>query len=236
MFAFIILSTIVFAALGYRFYGTFLSNRCGIDDSRKTPAHEMKDGVDYVPTRASVLFGHHFSSIAGTGPIVGPIFAGLYFGWGPAWMWIIVGSIFIGGIHDFGSALMSVRNCGKSIADTSCQLVGARTGKLFILFVLIALVYVIIVFLDITADTFANSGSVPTASGWFILMALIFGLFISKTKAPFKLLIALFVPLTFLGLWIGQLMPIAGVPKNIWLYVILAYVYLAAIPMRPAIF
>ncbi len=229
MFALLILATVVFCALGYKFYGSFLTKRCQIDDSRITPAHRLKDGVDFVPTRASILFGHHFSSIAGTGPIVGPILAGLYFGWGPAWMWIVVGSIFIGGIHDFGSALMSVRNDGKSIADTSCKLVGAKTGKLFVLFVLCALVYVIVVFLDITASTFQNTGSVPTASGWFIVMAFVFGFFITKSKIPIRWLICAFVPLTFLGLWIGQVFPIPDVSKSVWLWVIIGYVYLASI-------
>lgn len=229
MFALIIIATVVLCAIGYKFYGNFLTHRCEIDDSRKTPAHTLNDGVDYVPTRASILFGHHFSSIAGTGPIVGPILAGLYFGWGPAWMWIVIGSIFVGGIHDFGSALMSVRNGGKSIADTSCKLVGAKTGKLFVLFVLCALVYVIVVFLDVTASTFVSSGSVPTASGWFILMALIFGFFITKSKLPVQWLICIFVPLTFIGLWIGQVMPINEVSKSTWLWVIIGYVYLAAI-------
>ncbi|MGH8017783.1 MAG: carbon starvation CstA family protein, partial [Opitutaceae bacterium] len=84
MLAAIVLATCVFIAVAYRFYGAFLVRRCGLDDARKTPAHTRRDGVDYVPSRASVVFGHHFSSIAGTGPIVGPILAALYFGWGPA--------------------------------------------------------------------------------------------------------------------------------------------------------
>ena len=91
----ILLISLVFFALAYRFYGGFMDRRCGIDDKRATPAHTHQDGVDYVPTRASILFGHHFSSIAGAGPIVGPILAAMYFGWGPTWLWILVGAAFV---------------------------------------------------------------------------------------------------------------------------------------------
>ena len=124
MLALILISSCFLCILAYRFYGKFLSVRCKLNDDRVTPAEEKEDGVDYSPTRASVLFGHHFSSIAGAGPIVGPILAAMYFGWGPTWMWILVGAILVGGVHDFGSTLMSVRNGGRSIADTH-----ARTGR-----------------------------------------------------------------------------------------------------------
>ena len=156
MLPFILLSSSLIFLFAYRLYGKFLSNRCGLDDSRETPAKSQEDGVDYSPTRASVLFGHHFSSIAGAGPIVGPILAATYFGWGPTWIWILVGAIFVGGVHDFGSAFMSLRNQGRSIADVMKGLVGERAGKLFLIFVLFALVYVIIVFLDLTANTFTK--------------------------------------------------------------------------------
>jgi carbon starvation protein len=146
-----------------------------------------------------MVFGHHFSSIAGTGPIVGPIFAAMYFGWGPAWAWIIIGTIFIGGVHDFGSMLMSIRNGGCSIAQTSRELVGRHTGQLFIIFVLVALIYVIIVFADLTAGTFVNSPVVATASGWFVLMALAFGFVTLRAGLGFRAAVLIFVPLTLAG-------------------------------------
>ena len=167
----ILLVSAVIFFFAYRIYGSFLSNRCGLDDTIQTPAIEKEDGVDYSPARASVLFGHHFSSIAGAGPIVGPILAATYFGWGPTWVWILVGAIFVGGVHDFGSAFMSLRHGGRSIADVMKSLVGGKAGKLFLLFVLLALVYVIIVFLDLTASTFTKQPAVASASGWFILVA-----------------------------------------------------------------
>ena len=98
----ILLSSCLICFLAYRLYGSFLSRRCQLDDGTKTPAVEKEDGVDYAPTRASVLFGHHFSSIAGAGPIVGPILAAMYFGWGPTWVWILIGAILVGGCMILG--------------------------------------------------------------------------------------------------------------------------------------
>ena len=193
MLAFILLSSCIVCFFAYRFYGKFLTDRCKLDDEQTTPAFEKEDGVDYSPTRASVLFGHHFSSIAGAGPIVGPILAAMYFGWGPTWVWILVGAILVGGVHDFGSTLMSVRNGGRSIADTMRGLVGEGAGKLFMIFVVLALVYVIIVFLDLTANTFAKQPAVATASGWFIAVAVIFGflMFRGRVSGPFFAIMSL---------------------------------------------
>jgi carbon starvation protein len=229
MFAVLVLITCALSYLAYRIYGDFLSKRCKLDDNRKTPAHDLEDGVDYVPTRSSIVFGHHFSSIAGTGPIVGPILAALYFGWGPAWLWIVFGSIFIGGVHDFGSTLMSIRNRGRSIAQTSCDLVGPITGRIFIIFVLCALVYVLVVFIDLTANTFTKSPVVASASGWFVFIALAFGFVAARTKLSFKASILIFVPLTFLGLAVGESLPTPELSKNTWLIVVMIYAMIAAV-------
>ena len=209
----ILLTTCVLCAIAFKYYGNFLNKRCRIDDDTPTPAHTNEDGVDFVPTRAAVVFGHHFSSIAGTGPIVGPVFAGIYFGWGPAWLWIILGCIFVGGVHDFGSTLLSLRNSGRSIAEVSTRLIGPWTGRLFMIFVLAALIYVLVVFLDLTAENFMAKPAVATASGWFILSALIFGFISTRTKIPFGISLLIFVPLTFLGLWFGHVFPRPGSTK-----------------------
>ena len=116
---YLLLISIIFFYLAYRYFGSFMDRRCGIDKQRQTPAHTVNDGVDYVPTRASILFGHHFSSIAGAGPIVGPILAAMYFGWGPTWLWILIGAAFVGGLHDYGAAFISTRTGGKSIAEAT---------------------------------------------------------------------------------------------------------------------
>ena len=229
MLAFILLSSCVLCFLAYRFYGKFLTDRCKLDDSTATPAVEKEDGVDYSPTRASVLFGHHFSSIAGAGPIVGPILAAMYFGWGPTWVWILVGSILVGGVHDFGSTLMSVRNGGRSIADTMRGLVGEGAGKLFMLFVVFALVYVIIVFLDLTANTFARQPAVATASGWFIAVAVIFGFLMRSGKFSLGQLALIFFPLTFAGLAVGHYFPMVELDKSLWIWLTLGYCFIAAV-------
>ncbi len=215
--------------LAYRFYGAFLERHCGIDPDRETPACEINDGVDYVPTRASVLFGHHFSSIAGAGPIVGPIIAAAAFGWLPTWFWIILGSIFVGGVHDFGSTLMSLRYRGRSITSTCRELVGETTGKLFLLFVVLALIYVIVVFLDLTVTGFINQPPVATASGWFIVVALLFGLTARRTGISYKIVVPVFVVLTYLGLVVGVQFPAPEMSKVFWTAAVLIYCYCAAI-------
>ena len=185
--------TAVVLILAYRYYGNFLERHCGVDPDRPTPACEVNDGVDFVPTRAPVLFGHHFSSIAGAGPIVGPIIAAGIFGWLPTWLWILAGAVFVGGVHDFGSTLMSLRQGGRSITATCRNLVGERTGQLFLWFVILALVYVIVVFLDLTVSGFMGQPEVATASGWFIVTALLFGLVLRRRWLPTGWAIALFV-------------------------------------------
>ena len=225
----LLLLSVVLLALAYRHYGRFLERRCKVEPERETPACAINDGVDYVPTRASVLFGHHFSSIAGAGPIVGPIIAASLFGWLPTWFWIILGSVFVGGIHDFGSTLMSLRSGGRSIVETCRNLVGETTGKTFLVFVILALVYVIVVFLDLTAEGFVDQPAVATSSGWFIMVALAFGLVARRSGISLKVVVPVFVALTYLGLWVGSAFPAAELDKSFWLMVVLGYCYAAAI-------
>lgn len=142
-------------ALAYWLYGGFLSRRLGVDDNRPTPALTHTDGVDYVPTATPVVFGHHFSSIAGAGPIVGPIFAGMAFGWLPAILWIVLGAIFFGGVHDFTAIFASLRNGGRTIGEICRKVLGRSTYTVLLTFILFTLIYVIIVFLDLTALSFA---------------------------------------------------------------------------------
>ncbi len=229
MLSAIVLLTCIICFIAYRYYGNFLELRCGIDETRETPACAINDGVDYVPTRASVLFGHHFSSIAGAGPIVGPIIAAAAFGWGPTWLWILFGAIFVGGVHDFGSTVMSLHYRGRSIVETCRNLVGETTGRFFLIFVLLALVYVIIVFLDLTAGSFLTRPAVATSSGWFVLSALGFGAVISRTRIPFRKAVPIFILITYSGLAVGHFFPLEGLSKNTWLVAVLVYCYVAAI-------
>ena len=138
---------------GYIFYGRYLCKQWGVGEGDPTPAHTMEDGVDYVPAKAPVLMGHHFSSIAGAGPITGPIQAAV-FGWLPCVLWIVIGGIFFGGVHDFGSLFASVRHGGKSIGEIINDNMSKRAKRLFIIFAYLTLILVIAAFASIVAGTF----------------------------------------------------------------------------------
>jgi len=149
----IIIAAIVLLIIGYTTYGSWLSKEWGVDPSRTTPAIELEDGVDYVAAPPQVLMGHHFSSIAGAGPINGPIQASV-FGWVPVFLWCVIGGIFFGGVHDYGSLFASVRHGGKSIGEVIGHSMGQRTKKLFIIFALLVLILVIASFVNVVAGTF----------------------------------------------------------------------------------
>lgn len=232
----LLLGSSVALLLAYKYYGAFLNKAFAIDNKNKVPAYSMQDDVDFVPTNPFVVFGHHFSSIAGAGPIVGPVLAALYFGWLPALLWIILGSIFVGGVHDLGSLLASMRHKAGNIADIARDYMGTFAGKLFLLFIYLALLYVIIVFLDLTALTFTEEGNVATSSNLFILLAVAFGLStrIFK-KLTFRNQLIIFLPLLFLAIAAGEWYPITGVPelfgsqKFFWSTMLLAYCFIASI-------
>ena len=139
--------------VGYIFYGGWLAKKWGVDNSRVTPAHELEDGKDYCPAKAPVLMGHHFSSIAGAGPINGPIQAAV-FGWVPVMLWVLIGGIFFGGVHDFGALFASIRHKGESIGEVIGDAIGARAKKLFIIFAYLTLILVVAAFASIVANTF----------------------------------------------------------------------------------
>lgn len=229
MLAIILLLTCILVVVAYRWYGAFLERKMEIDPLRATPAVSQNDGVDYVPTPTSIVFGHHFSSIAGAGPIVGPIVAASAFGWGPTWLWVVLGAIFIGGVHDFGSTVVSLRYGGKSIIEALRDLVGEKTGKLFLAFVFLTLVYVIVVFLDLTAASFVSTPAVATASGWFVLMAFAFGLVTKSGLLAARWSIPLFIVLTYAGLALGHYFPAPAWSKEVWIGGILAYCFVASI-------
>ena len=151
------LSFLAILALAYRIYGTWVAKQFGIDDGRVTPANQLNDGVDYVPTKPFYLFGQHFSAIAAAGPIAGPILAAQNFGWLPCLLWIGFGVVFIGAVHDFSSLALSVRHKARSIAEITREQLGDRAGIALLIFIWIALIYVIIAFTDITAASFVSA-------------------------------------------------------------------------------
>lgn len=163
-------------AAAYRLYGGFLARTFGLDDSNPVPSRRMRDGIDFVPTPAPVVLGHHFSSIAGAGPVVGPIIAGLSFGWAPTLLWLLLGCVFIGGAHDLGSMIASIRYRARSIPEICRTYVSPRAFRLFLAFIWLALLYVIVVFLDLTAKTFAEDAGVALSSGLILVLAVAFAL------------------------------------------------------------
>ena len=151
---------------GYIFYGRYLCKKWGVGETNEpTPAHTMEDGIDYVPAKAPVLMGHHFSSIAGAGPITGPISAAM-FGWLPCMLWILVGGIFFGGVHDFGALFASVRHKGKSIGEIISANMSLRAKRLFIIFSYLTLILVVAAFASIVAGTFAAIGFYNMRKRW----------------------------------------------------------------------
>ncbi len=221
--------------IAYKIYGDKLNKKYDILDKNKTPAHTMRDGVDYVPARVSVLFGHHFSSIAGAGPIVGPILAASLFGWLPAVIWIILGAIFIGGVHDFSAIVASIRHKARSIAEIAKDYISKNAYLMFLIFIWLSLVYVLIVFLDLTATTFALNGGVATASIIYIALAILFGFSLYKMRLNLAISTIIFVLFIFLSVWFGNLhkLTIPGLilndPKKTWGVILLTYAFIASV-------
>lgn len=234
----VILPAALMLLIAYFTYGRLLARVFGLDRARPTPAQQMSDGVDYVPANRFYLLGQHFSAIAAAGPIVGPILAGLYFGWLPAMLWILVGSVFVGGVHDFSSLVASIRHQARSIAEVVRQHMSPRAHVLFLIFIWVCLVYVIIAFTDITAGTFVSGeegAGVASASMLYLLLAVLMGLFIRATRFSENRATLLFLPLVFVAIWLGDLLPIrmpeiAGLsPTVAWDWLLLAYCFVAAL-------
>ena len=221
--------------LAYFKYGRFLTRLFKLDDRNLPPSHTMYDGVDYVPAPVPVLFGHHFSSIAGAGPVLGPIIAGLAFGWLPVWLWIVIGSIFIGGVHDFTSLVISVRNRARSIAEIANTYMSKRAYRLMLAFIWLSLVYVLTVFTDLTAATFKINGGVATSSLIFMVLAVGFGISLYRLKIPLLWATGIFVSLLFFSVWLGQQIPLDNIPvlfgdtAKTWDVVLIVYCFIASV-------
>ena len=232
----LLLGTTALFAVAYFGYGRLLERLLGVDPARQTPAFAKGDGVDYVPAHPAVLFGHHFASIAGAGPIVGPI-AAAYFGWGAVVLWVVLGCIFIGAVHDMVSLFLSVRHEGRSIASVIETVLG-RPGKLlFLLFCWSTLVLVCAEFTRQVALTFVRSPEVATASLLFIVLAVVFGVAVNRLKVPLLPATLVFVPVMFACIWVGTKCPLdlvarfglsAAGAQTAWTLVLLAYCFLAS--------
>ncbi|GAU75809.1 carbon starvation protein A [Fusibacter sp. 3D3] len=222
-----ILVAIVLFFIAYVTYGASLAKKWGIDESIKTPAHRLADGVDYVPAKAPVLLGHHFSSIAGAGPIVGPISAAI-FGWVPVFLWIIIGSIFFGGVHDMGSLFASVRNDGKSIGEVIHTSIGDKGKKLFAVFAWLTLLLVVAAFTNIVANTFVSVPAAASSSMMFILLAVLFGYFVYRRGVSLMVGSIIGVAALFVCIYLGTLFPIS-LSREIWMLILLGYIFVASV-------
>ena len=188
----LLIISVAVLGLAYLLYGRLLARLWGIDPSRKTPAQELEDGMDYVPTSPAVVFGHEFASIAGAGPINGPIIAAM-FGWLPALLWLLFGAVFFGAVHDFAALYTSVKNQGKSIGYVIERYVGKSGKRFFLIFVWLFSILIAAAFSDIVAGTFAGidaagalnrtNASVSSASSLFVAAAVGVGFLIRKRKA-----------------------------------------------------
>ena len=245
----VVLACAAVLSIAYRVYGPVLARLLQLDPNRRTPAVEMADGVDYEPIEPKFLISQHFSAIAAAGPIVGPILAGIYFGWVPALLWILVGAIFIGGVHDMTSLVASVRHKARSIAEVVRDNMTRRSYALFLTFIWIALVYIVVAFTDVTARSFigaqtlengdvVSGGGIATSSLLYLALPLIMGLLLRYTKLSLGMATVIFLPLVGFTIWIGQKMPLdlgslLGVSPDtavkIWDVFLLAYCFLAAL-------
>jgi carbon starvation protein len=231
-------------ALGYRFYGRFIARQYRLDPGATTPAHQRADGVDFVPTRPFYLFGQHFSAIAAAGPIVGPILACQQFGWLPCVLWVAVGVVFIGAVHDVSTLVASVRHDARSIAEVVKVNLGRRAWLAILAFIWLALIYVIVAFVDITAGTFVSGdadtaalgyrfnpgGAVALASMMYLGLALLMGLVERLLKPPLWLQTVIFVPATLFVVWLGtELSTVLLLGWKTWCVLILIYAFLASL-------
>ncbi|RKY30545.1 MAG: carbon starvation protein A [Candidatus Omnitrophota bacterium] len=217
--------------LGYRFYGKFAENIWGIDVNRKTPAVEHPDGVDYVPAKHwSILFGHHFASIAGAGPIIGPVIACASWGWFPPIIWILLGSIFLGGIHDFSALMASIRNDGKSVGDIAESSISYLTKILFSIFLWLSLILVIAVFAAVGGKTLEAKPEVVIPTFGLIVDAIIVGLLLYKWNVNQILSSFIGVLILFILIVIGYHFPIS-IPdgSRTWTIILLIYAFFASV-------
>lgn len=239
----ILIAVVSALGLAYRFYGSFLARRVfQLDDNRPTPAHTMRDDRDYVPSHPAVVFGHHFASIAGLGPLLGPAIA-VVWGWLPALIWILLGSIFVGAVHDLGSLFASLRHQARSIGDITEEVVNNRARMLFLLFAIFAMSLAMGVFVLNIAQLFApgeggaEGGHVPEAvlpSGMLIVLAVVVGVLHYRYKLALLPLTLVGVALSLFFVWLGTIFPLSGIGNftftpNFWTYALMAYAYIASV-------
>ena len=242
----LLIVSVVILLLGYVFYGRWLCKQWGVgENDEETPAHTMEDGIDYVPAKAPILMGHHFSSIAGAGPITGPISAAGYgFGWLACALWIVIGGIFFGGVHDFGALIASVRHGGRSIGEIISANMSKRAKRLFIIFAYLTLILVVAAFASIVAGTFGatfdESGAVNMAASvsqarvamvsiLFIVIAIIFGILVYRRNAPMGVASVVGVIAIVAIIAIGMNFHPLYLSTSTWMWIVGLYIIIASV-------
>lgn len=237
----IMLISLVVLLLAYVLYGRWIAKKWGIDPKRKTPAYEQRDGVDYEPAPKSVVFGHQFASIAGAGPINGPIQAAM-FGWLPVLLWILIGGVFFGAVQDFVSMYASVRNKGRSIGYIIEKYIGKTGKKMFLLFCWLFCILVVAAFADIVAGTFMGfsitegvksapitaNGAVATTSIMFITFAVILGCLLKYLKLPTAANTAVAIAMLIVSIIVGLKMPVF-LSLDVWHIFVFVYIFIASV-------
>ena len=232
---------IVVLSAGYLFYGRYLEKKWGIDPNAKTPAYELEDGVDYVPADTNIVFGHQFASIAGAGPINGPIQAAI-FGWLPAFLWILIGGVFVGAVQDFAAMYASVKNKGRTIGYIIEEYIGKLGKKLFSIFCWLFCILVIAAFADVVAGTFngfsadasgavtkvAANGSVATTSVLFIFEAVALGMILKYAKLNKWVNTAIAIVMLVAAVAIGLACPVY-MSLGTWHIIIFIYIMIACV-------
>ncbi|MDP3891584.1 carbon starvation protein A, partial [Nocardioides sp.] len=224
--------------LGYRYYSTYLANRVyGLDPAFVTPAHQFADGVDFVPTNKHVVFGHHFTSVAGAAPIVGPAIA-VFWGWGPALAWIVLGTIFAAGVHDFGSLAVSLRHRARNIGTIAQDVISSRARTLFLLIIFFLLTLVNAVFAVVIGNLFIAFPGAVIPIVVEIPIAIFIGQYIYRTRSAALVPSLIGVVLLYLLILVGNRYPVditpladlLGVdnPRNVWVVLLFAYTFFAS--------
>ncbi|MFH1541468.1 MAG: carbon starvation protein A [bacterium] len=231
---FVALVGLTLYALGYHFYATFIEKKIWQTDfSKPTPAVTNEDGLDYIPAKHwTVLFGHHFASIAGAGPIIGPVIACALFGWGPALLWIIIGSIFFGGVHDYSALMLSVRHNGQTVGRVTEHVISKRSRLVFSSFLLLALILVVAVFAAVTAQTMVAEPRIVIPSIGVIVAALLFSFMTHKRKINHWGATAIALLVMGLSIYLGLQFPVTiNHPQalTLWIVILLAYAFIASV-------
>ena len=249
--AVILVLCLVAFVLAHRIYGRLLAKQFRLDPTTATPAHTHRDGEDFEPTPRFYLLSQHFSAISAAGPIVGPILAASWFGWQPAFWWIVLGCIFIGAMHDFGALIVSMRHGACSIAQVLRANLNGRSYTVFTIYIWLALIYVIIAFTDVTARAFVemvdatvpgevngrvaiDGAGVASSSMLYLGLSLLMGVVVRFLRPPLWLVTVVFVPAVAAAIWLGPSMPIdfrfdGPIPSLGWAWAILAYCGVASV-------